>query len=114
MNNPYYQAIINAKNLIFDEVQYVQDALDSATISNNAVYANNMLNRMVEHLHCAKAIDKVAIVTVLLTGAFYNEFHGWVFYMPATRDCVANYRRVRSMLKRNRKLQFYCVEYSEN
>lgn len=106
MGYRYYDDIVEAKEIVREAMEKVVDERLHLTMQNCVSYPqykNWALESLVRWFKTAETMRKrIALLTVLYTGVFFED--GQCFFMPATADCLENYRKVRSMVKYKHKI----------
>ena len=106
MKYRYYDDIVEAKEIVREAMEKVVDERLHLTMQNCVSYPQYKkwaLESLVRWFKTAETMRKrIALLTVLYTGVFFDG--GQCFFMPATADCLENYRKVRSMVKHKHKI----------
>lgn len=106
MKYRYYNDIVEAKEIVREAMEKVVDERLYLTMQNCVSYPQyqrRALESFTRWFRTAETMRKrIALLTVLYTGVFSEDSQS--FLMPATVDCLENYRKVRSMAKYKHKI----------
>ena len=73
-----YEMVVEAKEAVVEFIEKFDE--------------ETLLDVDVRHLTKESIAAAVAVQTVIMTGAFREEFHGgYTFMMPSTKDCLSNW-----------------------
>lgn len=102
-NEKYYNYITRAKEIV-SKVLEEYDVIDLCNDARRLLHSNVL---------CNSINMRAAVLTVLASGSVVN---GTQFMMPATHDCLSNFRYIRNRLSKRRKIEVpdfhrYCDEW---